>query len=66
MPLPTPSTPPSACLINGHHHDSSRAREVGTEAGPVQAVLQPMTFGNIELLMGAVSAVASMDRYAFI
>ncbi len=37
--------------------ERDRWREVDTEAGPVQAVLPPMTFGDVELPMGAVPAL---------
>ncbi|NUS95693.1 MAG: CoA transferase, partial [Nocardia sp.] len=32
-------------------------REVQTEAGPIRAVLPPMTFRDVELRMGAVPAL---------
>lgn len=37
--------------------ERDRWREVGTESGPVQAVLPPMTFRDVELRMGDVPAL---------
>lgn len=37
--------------------ERNRWREVGTEAGPVRAVLPPMTFSDVEMRMGAVPAL---------
>jgi len=39
-----------------------RWREVQTEAGPIQAVLPPMTFGDVELRMGAVPGLGQQTE----